>query len=450
LFDLNALDKDYGLDRQTHENFVMALKYIQDNTDYNMDYIWENVLRTYSLRNIQDCCCSINVIEPSGVKNDEHNVKAVAWLLGQRSTYKNIHRIFSQLDLEDIIIGTDSHELAGYLKEQYGYCSTLECQSPVMFWKKILTNAKELEQGYGFLICFTDISCEHEADEYYVSKASAVWNRWENIFGDLGYIDKVQSYFEKNKHVGMLVAPMLIHGRYLNEDYITESDTAMGNLFGVCNLIERSRFFADWSESFWIRLGAVNGFDCEKVIRALESGIQVDYIAKLLPYVCQKNKYLTEVVESTIYAAFYEKAQMSYIRNVIDVCENGISADVRGIDYFTDMKKIYILKEMNEDNIRAFVKAHKQIYIYGCGEIAKLLFMSRLVNGLCGFIVSDGERKSKLFFGYPISELSEIEPEKELGVIVALNEKNSMQVEKGISEKFKQGHILLLKSEGKL
>jgi rhamnosyltransferase len=448
LFDLNATEKIYGLDKQTHENLKKTLDYIENHTGYNMAYIWDNVLRTYSLRNIQDCCCSINFIKPSGIKKINNRVKALVWLWEQPSTYKNIHRIFNQLEQDNVVIGTNNNKLFNFISENYRDCGIVECQSPNLFWKKLLSDMKESWMQSEVLICFNDISCEFEEDGYYVSKASATWNRWENIFGQLGYINDVQEYLEQKNHVGMLVAPKLLHGRYFGEDCIGESDMTLGKMFGISDYIQRSKYYADWSESFWIRTGIVDEEVGQKLVGALDKGVRMDDLVKLLPFICQKKKYFTEIIESTDYAPVYERTQTIYMREFWEMHMEDKTNHIANMDIW-HIRRLAALKELNEFNIRNFIDRHEQVYVYGCGEIAELLYASKIINRICGFIVSDRNKESEIFYGYAVFRLSELDPGEGIGVVVALGDKNSEEVRNDVTDKFGKEHILFLKNGGR-
>ena len=78
------------------------------------------------------------------------------------------------------------------------------------------------------------------------------------------------------------------------------------------------------------------------------------------------------------------------------------------------------------DKIIPFIKKHKRVYIYGTGEVAKRL--TPMLQGVAGFIVSDGHSKGEYLYNMPIIYFSEYKYEPGDGIILALNSENGRQV----------------------
>lgn len=92
--------------------------------------------------------------------------------------------------------------------------------------------------------------------------------------------------------------------------------------------------------------------------------------------------------------------------------------------------------KINKELLEEFIKKEDEIYIYGCGKYAKEMYFLylRTTKKLKGFVVSDNQEiEERDFYGYPIVKISQLEADKAL--IVALNDKNTEEVRKYITQK---------------
>ena len=85
-----------------------------------------------------------------------------------------------------------------------------------------------------------------------------------------------------------------------------------------------------------------------------------------------------------------------------------------------------------------FYEKNSKIYIYGAGQIAKLVYESLKFRGdykkIKGFIVSRKNDKQDIY-GLPIIEYDEKKLDESDGIIVAANAENSSQIQKIILHK---------------
>ena len=442
LFDLDPFSVDYGLDKQTKENFLDALNYIKNDSDYDMKYIWKNVLRTYSLRNIQDNCCLHEMIDERNVCDGELNISMALWLYDQSDAADNIERFSKFGNKKNIRVGTNSKHLQKLLLEKYEISECFIYENERAFWENIFVD--EQWSSSGDVLCFfNDRICDSDAEESYVAKKSYMWNRWENVFGKKNYISNIYNCFNTQNCLGLLVAPKVMHGKYIGNDYSAELNNELVELFQVKELINRSRFLADWSECFWIRGNIIDDDIRKKIIVALNKGYTFQDISKLMPYICQKNLYYTSVVESVEYSKAYSQMEAIYFRYFWDLlCGEKYKVPFGLLDKFLHLKSMYM------DTIIDFSKRHKRIFIYGCGEVALLVLKLEKIDNLIGFIVSDNKNKRSYFEEKPVYSLSECEFIRGDGVVVALNDKNSSQVRESLLKILEEENVLFLKSGG--
>lgn len=85
--------------------------------------------------------------------------------------------------------------------------------------------------------------------------------------------------------------------------------------------------------------------------------------------------------------------------------------------------------------IRKFCADHNKIFVYGCGFIAKKIstLLEQLQIKPCGYVVSDRSGEKQSFQGLPVIEYKELphpDSNPEVGIIMALNKVNTVQVMK--------------------
>lgn len=88
---------------------------------------------------------------------------------------------------------------------------------------------------------------------------------------------------------------------------------------------------------------------------------------------------------------------------------------------------------VRREEIEKFIAEHQNVYIYGNGVMAKIVYSSFFFYErnpeLKGFVVSDHQRISKESFkGYPIYRFSEVKDQSDIAFLVALNKRNTKEV----------------------
>lgn len=122
----------------------------------------------------------------------------------------------------------------------------------------------EIIKKYKYFAVLHDFDCTPQYVKPYTVEASHVWSVAENILGRMDYIRQIEEIFEKEKRLGMLVAPNPIHAHYLGE-YGDGWDEDYGDIeklaecLGIQKFIEEDRQPADWSTCFWCRSILIRG-----------------------------------------------------------------------------------------------------------------------------------------------------------------------------------------------
>ena len=78
-----------------------------------------------------------------------------------------------------------------------------------------------------------------------------------------------------------------------------------------------------------------------------------------------------------------------------------------------------------------FGQKYETVYVYGAGKIAKKIhdLLERDNIKIDGFVVSSGHRKQDYFGRYPVYEIDDLQLlNHDVGIIIALNKKNTREV----------------------
>lgn len=430
LFALELNSDSFGIERQGREQFTQVLEYIKMRKNYKMKLIWENILRCYPLRNIQENCC-LRVILPN-VKNEriysEEKIVVFLVLKDRHSNYENLKRLRNK-NFHIILISDSDRMLKKIDCKEF-----LSKEVHLKFSTKDVINViheriTDLEKQYKYCCFISDFYWEKGEIPYTIG-ASKLWEDWENIIGRDNYIDYVIRLFEENQECGLLVTPRPIHAHYFGErgELVRLDQIKCKKFVNKSELKEyicRSKKKAWWSNSFWTRVSLLK--EVLDVIDDIKEDIfsweYFDSLCEILPYWYQKHGYYTEVICSDIVARNRCTIQESCMETMI--------GQFKRIIDFQNYRELQIMLELyfrNIDNIQNFMKNHKRVYIYGAGEKAKTLSHLHCMDNINCFIISDDQKKSNELNGRIVKYLSDIRFDMNDGIILGLNEKNTRQV----------------------
>lgn len=426
LFSLDYKSNEYGLHKYGRNEFLSLLDYIKE-CKYPEDYIWENIIRIYSLRDIQDNCCEYNVLNEKCIQ--KINAKKLITLYVTNDNYINdrVVPLLKRNSNDSIIVYCDSEKIKTKIVSVF--------QGPVIVKKTkreflidIFELINKIRNQYDYIAIMLEPKIKKGKNDSFASNATTAWNNWENMFGKGSYVDNIINLFEDNKRYGLLALPKNIHGECI-VDLCEKSSIkkCISTKLDIEEYVSRDRYVADYSESFWIRSNIIDDRFTKVVIDYLKTKSQISDVFKVVPYYAQKKGYYTTVVQSQLFNRSTQKTMELYGRNLLKQLENlDIELDYASFTYFF---KILVLYTTNISELEKFLNRKKNIYIYGCGLIARLVSNFKVIDTHCkGYIVSDGKQKQDSFCGKSVFYVSELKPSPENGVVVALNHKNSLEI----------------------
>lgn len=209
-------------------------------------------------------------------------------------------------------------------------------------------------------------------------------------------------------NIGIAFSPMPIHGEYFMLDEMQ---------------IENN--------SYWCR-GDLFG-EIYKKNALLDSRESLEKIAKSMGY-------LTAVFMSDQYASVQWN---NYDYMLIEVVKR-----IRAMSLAVEYKDLKSQIRHNCFDLIKFAQQNEQIAIYGTGHVAKIVtdFLVERALEINFYIVSDGYRKEETYEDKPVLEISEVMPNKKLGIVAALDKKHAKEISGGLKKKG-FSNILYLENE---
>lgn len=300
----------------------------------------------------------------------------------------------------------------------------------------LLVTCRERILEYDY-VCFLHDKKEKRVEE---KEFTDKWIRelWENMIGSSNYIYNIINLFDKNPQLGLLVPPKPRsreqEGFYINEWYSNYENTCkLANEMNInCNL-DKEKPPISLGTVFWCRVEALekllnrqwrySDFEEEPLP---PDGTLSHAIERIFSYVAKDAGFDTAMVLNDQIALEKMKDMSSNIQNTYLVLEK------YGISNMEQLNKF----ENDHSVLLEFVKKYKQIYLYGAGKYGKICMNVLRTRNIIptGFVVSQ-KGKSQTCGGVPIFELSEIDLSKDVGIIISVEQKNTIECIKNIELK---------------
>lgn len=399
---------DY-LNVQTQEQWQKAINYIDKYTEYDVDMILENLIRTNNHVDLYEKLQMQYIISPLKETMEINKKVAVIVWADFIDAYEYIEEyLFNVHGKMDVFVLVTDEKLYNVYKEN-GYTVFLSTKIP----------SDILVEKYDFFCLIHDNDTTSEK-RYSCTGKSFLYNVWDNLLPNTGYINEVVKLFEEKKGLGILTHPIPNHANYFgmfvkewNEQYTDIKKWITEN--SIACYIAKDKIPVVKTNNIWIR--------SEILQKVIDYGVEKEPFYNFLwSYLAQGSGYYSGVIETKEYAEMNQINQQHYL-NLIEE----MALKRYGVDGGTFEK---ILIDMNTQAIQSFVSQYKKVYIYGMGYLA--MQYKEVVGSICGYIVSDGQPIQNSEITY---YLSQIEPDEELGIVVCLNNEHQDQVLPVLREK---------------
>ncbi|MCI8936458.1 MAG: hypothetical protein HFI44_06295 [Lachnospiraceae bacterium] len=398
----------HTLDQQTQENIPLVLDYIKNHTDYDVNMIYENIIRLMNVSDLQRRLCLHYIVKDEPEKSRRQNLRiAVAVVIEYSSSFAYVMEYIEKLSGKyNILILSKSEELlTDYRKKGLKCIACIEDNRNRIADKLI---------SFDFVCVLHDADMSSDRRPSYVGK-SKFYNVWENLAGSTNYVMNVIDLFEENEKLGLLTTPGANFG-----DYFGNIGTGWNGRFeDVFRVIEKKQILCNLDylkppfeimKNYWIR----GGLFAE--IRDWESNF-LELLPWIWCYIAQSQGYLSGIVESERYAGMNEINKQYYL--------DAICTQIR--EQFGDFRNFVEFQEvLSKRAVVDYCEKYEKIYVYGTGEFARKF--SPVMPNIEAYVVSDNQNKLEVFQGRKVFYLSEISSTKGVGLVICLDKTNQAQV----------------------
>lgn len=395
------------LSKQTQENLYQALTYIDKETDYDVNLIWDNIIRTLNMKDLQRSLHLQYIISSEKKKLIDNRSAAIIIYAEYKEAAEYVLEYLDKLTLEPTyfiqIVSKKDDVLKAYEKERIcGRNIHLEKEIDVPF---LCT--------YNFVCFLHDTDMTSDINPSCMGK-SYFYCIWENLFKNENHILGILEKFEKESRLGFLAPPSPNFADYFGE----LGSGWKGNYEIVKGIAERLHLHCPISEEkapfrvtedFWIRGNILKQF------MELETN-ERQYVPYLWSYFAQDMGYYSGIVESTEYASMNEVNLNYYLDRIASQIKYGYG----NFDSFSEMEE-----KLLSGALTKFCEKHSRILIYGTGYYAKKC--KDFLKNVEACVVSDGQNKADCFEGFPVMYLSEVLDLNKCGIVLCLNKKNQEQ-----------------------
>lgn len=392
------------LEEQTQEGVYQAIEYIDRQTGYNVDLIWNNIIRTLNMVDLQKNLHFQYVISDS--MHEKCNKKiAVIVCISHQGSAECVLEYLKDSNFEVKVIASNNALLEDY--KEYGVESEIIEQEK---WAEFLAGYC----AYDYVCILHDADFTSDIEPNYIGK-SYFFNIWNNLFKSRNHIWGVLDLFERNPRLGLLASPQPNFGKYLG----TLGKGWDGKFEEVCRIIEEKGINCQLAEDkppfrvsqdLWVR---------GKLLEKLKewSVKELQYLPYIWTYIAQDAGYFSGIVESSEYAALNEINLQYYLEQLVDLVRS----------QYGEFNFIYEMKgKISEAALHNFCHKYDHIYVYGTGVYARRY--KTLIAKPEAYVVSDGQKKLHELDNIPVKYLSEIQLSDECGFILCMNKKNQTQV----------------------
>ncbi|MCU6791774.1 rhamnan synthesis F family protein [Paenibacillus sp. WQ 127069] len=372
---------EYYLRYNTGEIGLETYEYIQENLNYNVDLIWNNILRTSNQADIKKNM-QLNYILPINYSEKkiepQRNVKvALIMHLYFEDLIENCYEYAKSTPKEtDIYITTNTEAKKNAIIEVF---EKLECNKIEVIVienrgrdvSSLLVSCKKILMNYDY-VCFAHDKKTAQIKPYSVGE-SFMYKCFENILGSKAFVENIIQTFEDNPKLGLLTPPPPNHGIY----YSTIGLEWASNFRNTQNLLKKLGMgnipidiskepIAPLGTMFWFRPKALQSLieydweydDFPKEPNDMDGTI-LHAIERIYPYVAQFEGYYSAWVFSDKFAkieitnlhhmlrefnvAIFENGMFRYQHHT-DVV-NGVRRSIRNKRSF----KIYLKSKLREN-----------------------------------------------------------------------------------------------------
>lgn len=322
-------DYDYYISYTCGQTASQLLHYLEAETDYNTDIIWENILRTCHMSDLQENLHLTKILPCDRTQQTTCTLRSAAVIhLFDVKMAEEIRDYCRSLPPEtDVYISTTDDEKKEAICRIF---SVLPNHVTVRVFENrgrdvscILAGFRQEILQYD-VICVTHDKRTSHLKPYSVGEGFAYMG-YENILSSSAYVSNILYAFEQDRHLGMLVTPSPVHA-----DFGSLLSHEWGQNFGNTKRLADELHIhvpmdnvhfpcAPFGSNFWIRKEALlplyrkqwtyQDFPTEPIGNV--DGTILQAIERIYPYCAQEAGFYTATVMTEKYSAL-EMANLQY------------------------------------------------------------------------------------------------------------------------------------------
>lgn len=394
---------------------ILALEYIKSHTSYDVDMIWENLLRRYDLSDIRNSLALQYIIDESH-ENDIHYVNNKIGLILFIYNKKELQSFASYKKsipngVKVYYLGIDQKIIPGDISH-YGLGDNFEIRN----LKKenteqiIFSRCKDLFLKYDYLCVLSGEASDNK------TLCSRQLMMSESYSSCLKNTTRILSLFEENDRLGVLF-PSSIRTNYRNWSTVRYTESKeFCEQNGIAVKFHEGKKILECRTSFWCRTKVLENYILGDIFNSF-TDIEWKNWIRCLPYIFQANGY---------YCGYLSTVEQS---------QRMIAQDEIEIQKWLQAKSKYNILSTLAGKI--LENTTKHIYIYGCGIVANRIYdvfeASRI--SVDSFIISDSQEKETWQHGKKIIWLSEYVDAEDNVIIVGVGNKLKHEIMDILDEK---------------
>ena len=422
-----------------------SLDYIKCHSSYDVGLIWKNLIRTCDVTELYNSL-HLNYIFPSEISYDQKilegkKIAVIAHLYYSFQLEENLDYIDRIPECIDIIITTCSESNATAIRNHFtnrgraNYC-IVPTENRGRDIAALLVGCKDYLMKYDYLCFVHDKNNSNNSNENMCLTLGRSYKDllWENALKSSEYIENVIACFEDNPLLGFLSVPPLRGAHRAWEIEFDVWEAAIKRLGLKCKFSKKS-YPISLGTAFWCRTAALGtvfnyGFAYEDFpSEPLPlNGTLGHAIERIFPFAAQHEGYHSGIMMTMEYSSIYSVLFQYSTRGLLNIFRSNVDI----FDFAESLREpMHWIVE--------FISRFRKIYIYGAGKHSEKcieLFLGKIFNFM-GIIVSDGHKQKNSEIqrrGFSLFELSEISPNDDEGIIIAIGGSAAKEVIHRLSE----------------
>lgn len=439
------------LDLSDGYNLSRLMTYLDRETPYDTDLIWQHILRKYSLRSIYETLHLHHIFSTTTsvqkTMDPRINIAVICHLHYKDLIGECLHYIIELPRYIDIYITTGNAELKDLLISEFHRFPDRRIEVRLVENRgrdtaALLIDCRDIWEKYEYL-CF--VHDKKTAKGFGAPSVGKSFMRllWENTLGSAHYINNILEHFEQNPRLGFMGVQVPYHNNYFNymlnrwsNDF--ELTVSLSERLDLSVQLDRENQPISLGTAFWCRTASMrclyqhqferNDFPAEP---APIDGTIMHAIERIFPFVAQREGYFSATMATDRFSSA-RTVEMEYM----------LMGLVKAVSQYMPITNYSRAADLSGyENLLAYCNKYSTIYIYGAGDFAARVAKVLSGNGITyhGFIVSDDKvekekgksdgAKPTSYMELPVYYLSEIASRKsDCGIILGLNRHNAAEV----------------------